>query len=191
MRWIIAPIATVAALPLNAAEEGYSPGYDFTSLFNTDFVVLIGFLLFLAILFYFNVPAMLAGLLDKRAEGIRSELDEARALREEAQTLLASFERKQREVAEQSERIVAQARADAEAAAETAKADLDRSIARRLAAAEDQIASAEAKAVRAVRDRAVEVAVGAAAQLIAARMAAADADAMIDRSIEVVKARLN
>jgi F-type H+-transporting ATPase subunit b len=191
MRWTIALTAALAALPLHAAEEGYTPGYDFTSLFNTDFVVLIGFVLFVAILFYFNVPSMLAGMLDKRAEGIKAELDEARALREEAQTLLASFERKQREVAEQSERIIAQARADAEAAAETAKAELERSIARRLAAAEDQIASAEAKAVRAVRDRAVEVAVGAAGELIAARMAAADADALIDNSIEVVKARLN
>lgn len=191
MRWIIAPIAAFAALPARAAEEGYTPGYDFTSLFNTDFVVLIGFLLFLAILFYFNVPSMIGGMLDKRAEAIRSELDEARALREEAQTLLASFERKQREVAEQSERIVAQARADAEAAAETAKDDLERSIERRLAAAEDQISSAEAKAVRAVRDRAVEVAVGAAGELIAARMGAADADALIDSSIDTVKARLN
>jgi F-type H+-transporting ATPase subunit b len=191
MRWMIALAVTLAALPLQAAEGGYTPGYGFTSLFNTDFVVLIGFLLFLAILFYFNVPSLLAGLLDKRAEGIRSELDEARALREEAQTLLASFERKQREVADQSERIVAQARVDAEAAAKAAKEDLDRSIARRLAAAEDQIASAEAKAVRAVRNRAVEVAVAAAGELIAARMAAAEADTMIDRSIEVVKARLN
>jgi F-type H+-transporting ATPase subunit b len=192
MRLTIASFAlALAALPAVAAEPGYAPGYDFTSLFNTDFVVLIGFLVFLSILFYFNVPAMLGGMLDKRAEGIKSELDEAKALREEAQTLLASYERKQREVAEQSDRIVLQARADAEAAAEAAKAELERSIARRLAAAEDQIASAEAKAVRAVRDRAVEVAVGAAGQLIAGKMAAADANALIDASIEEVGRRLN
>ncbi|MCU4651283.1 F0F1 ATP synthase subunit B [Roseibacterium sp. SDUM158016] len=188
---IVLTAAIAAALPATAAEPGYAPGYDFTSLFNTDFVVLIGFILFVSILFYFNVPALLGGMLDKRAEGIKSELDEARALREEAQTLLASYERKQREVAEQSERIVNQARADAEAAAEAAKAELERSIARRLVAAEDQIASAEAKAVRAIRDRAVEVAVGAAGELIASRMAAADANALIDSSIEQVQARLN
>ena len=191
MRPIIVSAIALLASPALAAEPGYEPGYDFTSLFNTDFVVLIGFLLFLSILFYFNVPALLGGMLDKRAEGIRSELDEARALREEAQTLLASYERKSREVAEQSERIVAQARADAQAAADAAKQELERSIARRLAAAEDQIASAEAKAVRAVRDRAVEVAVGAAGELIASRMAASDANALIDASIDQVRARLN
>jgi F-type H+-transporting ATPase subunit b len=154
-------------------------------------VVLIGFVLFLAIIFYANVPSMMGGMLDKRADGIKSELDEARALREEAQTLLASYERKQREVAEQSERIVAQARTDAEAAAEAAKAELARSIERRLAAAEDQIASAEAKAVRAVSHRAVEVAVAAAGQIIATQMAAADANSLIDASIDEVTTRLN
>lgn len=192
MRKIAVLTALIAASsPALAAEDGYAPAYDFTSLFNTDFVVLIGFLLFIAILFYFNVPGMLGGMLDKRAEGIKSELDEARALREEAQTLLASYERKQREVADQSERIVAHARADAEAAAASAKQELARSIERRLAAAEDQIASAEAKAVRAVKDRAVEVAVAAAGELISGNLAAADANALIEQSITEVETRLH
>jgi F-type H+-transporting ATPase subunit b len=185
-------ILTAALVPASPAlAAGGDSAYDFTSLFNTDFVVLIGFLLFVSILFYFNVPALLAGMLDKRADGIKSELDEARALREEAQTLLASYERKQREVAEQSERIVTQARADAQAAADQAKEALQASIERRLQAAEDQIGSAEAKAVRAVRDRAVEVAISAAGELIAGQMAAADANALIEQSIAEVEARLH
>ena len=91
---------------------------------------------------------MIGGALDTRAAGIKSELDEARALREEAQTLLASYERKQKEVQEQAGRIVAQAKSDADTAAEQAKADLEKSIARRLAAAEEQIASAQTAAVK-------------------------------------------
>ena len=188
---LILTLATTA--PALAAGEGYSypKGLFQPSLGNTDFVVLIGFLLFLAIIFYFNVPSLLAGLLDKRAEGIKSDLDEARALREEAQTLLASYERKQREVAEQAERIVAQAKADAEAAAEEARANLEKSIARRLQAAEDQIQSAEDKAVQSVRNRAVEVAISAAAATIAGQMAAADANKLIDASIAEVGSRLH
>jgi len=184
---ILLMLAPGAAL---AAED--SPhGLFAPSLGNTDFVVLIGFLLFLAVLFYFNVPAMLGGMLDKRAEGIRSDLDEARALREEAQTLLASYERRQREVADQAERIVAQAKADAEAAAVQARADLERSIQRRLAAAEDQIASAEDKAVRSVRNRAVEVAIAAAAEMLAKKLGASDATSFIDESIGEVERRLH
>lgn len=191
MKHLYLPIFALVAAPLAAAEPGYAPGYGFTSLFNTDYVVLIGFLLFLAILFYFNVPSMLGGMLDKRAEGIKADLDEARALREEAQTLLASYERKQREVADQSDRIVAAARADAEAVAEKAKADLQTSIARRLQAAEDQIVNAENKALKRVRDSAVEVAIAAAADAIGKSMASADADSLIDASISEVEGRLH
>ncbi|PWK60838.1 F0F1 ATP synthase subunit B [Roseicyclus mahoneyensis] len=191
MNRLLIPALIVTSGPALAAEPGYAPGYGFTSLFNTDFVVLIGFLLFLSILFYFNVPAMLGGMLDKRAEGIKADLDEARALREEAQTLLASYERKSREVADQAERIVAQAKADAEAAAEQARADLARSIERRLAAAEDQIASAEDKAVRSIRNRAVEVAIAAAADSVAKGMGASDANRFIDDAIGEVERRLH
>ncbi len=77
-----------------------------------------------------GVPKLLGSQLDKRAEGIKADLDEARALREEAQTVLASYERKQKDVAEQAERIVAHAKEEAATAAELAKQDLKDSIAR-------------------------------------------------------------
>ena len=80
---------------------------------------------------------MLGGMLDQRAVGIQSEIDEARALREEAQTLLASYERKQKDVQAQADRIVAAAKDEANAAAAQAREDLAESIERRLAAAED------------------------------------------------------
>ena len=98
-------VALIASGSISASPALAAPG-PFFSLSNTDFIVVLAFLLFIAILIYFKVPALLAGMLDKRAEGIRSELDEARAIREEAQTLLASYERKQQEVKAQSQRIV-------------------------------------------------------------------------------------
>ena len=176
------------ALPAPALAAGDKP---FFSLANTDFIVLLAFLTFIAVLFYFKVPGLLGGLLDKRAEGIQAELDEAKALREEAQTLLASYERKQKDVAEQAERIVSDAKRDAEAAAEQAKEDLKVSIARRLQAAEDQIASAEAGAVKEVRDRAVSVAIAAAADVVAAQTSAADQNSLIDDAIAQVADKLH
>jgi F-type H+-transporting ATPase subunit b len=163
----------------------------FFSLHNTNFVVLVAFIVFLAILAYFKVPAMIGGLLDKRAEGIKAELDEARALREEAQTLLASYERKQKEVQAQADRIVAGARTDAIAAAEQAKLDLEKSIARRMAAAREQIASAEAAAVKEVRDQAVTIAIAAANAVITKQMGAAEANTLIEASIAEVDAKLH
>lgn len=178
-------------LALTVATPAFAASGPFFSLANTDFVVTLAFILFILILIKYKVPGLLAGMLDKRAEGIQSELDEARALREEAQTILASYERKQKEVQEQAERIVAQAKSDAEAAAEQAKEDLKNSIARRLAAAEDQIESAQASAVKEVRDQAIVIAVGAANEVIAKGMTAADGNKLIDAAIAEVDAKLH
>ncbi|MGR3270883.1 F0F1 ATP synthase subunit B [Thalassococcus profundi] len=178
-------------LSLVAATPAFAAGDVFFSLTNTDFVVTLAFILFLVVLVYFKVPSLLAGMLDKRAQGIQDELSEARALREEAQTLLASYERKQREVQEQADRIVAQAREEAELAAEQAKADIAKSLERRMAAAEDQIASAEASAVREVRNSAITVAVQAAKDVMAKQMTDAEANKRIDASIDEVSAKLH
>ncbi|MDF1718572.1 MAG: F0F1 ATP synthase subunit B [Antarcticimicrobium sp.] len=182
---------TALILSLGFASPALAASGPFFSLHNTNFVVLIAFLVFVGILFYFKVPGMIGGALDTRAAGIKSELDEARALREEAQTLLASYERKQKEVQDQAERIVAHAKSDADAAAEQAKADLEKSIVRRLAAAEDQIASAQAAAVKEVRDQAVTIAVAAANSVIAKQMTAADGNNLIDAAIAEVDAKLH
>ena len=186
MRTAIATLIT-----LTAASPALAASGPFLSLSNTNFVVLVAFLLFVGVLLYLKVPSLLGGMLDKRAEGIQAELDEARALREEAQTLLAGYERKQKEVQDQSERIIAHAKEEAKVAAEQAKADLKVSIARRMAAAEDQIASAEAAALKEVRDRAVSIAIGAAKDVIAKQMTADDANKLIDSAIADVDAKLH
>lgn len=186
MRLLIAAPLTLAAGPAFAA--GDKP---FFSMANTDFVVWIAFLLFVAILLYFKVPALVGGMLDRRAEAIKAELDEAKALREEAQALLASYERKQKDVQEQADRIVANAKAEAERAAEAAKDDIARSVSRRLAGAEEQIASAEAAAVKEVRDTAIGVAVGAAKDVMAKQMDASAMGNLIDEAIETVGDKLH
>ncbi|MGB0959668.1 MAG: F0F1 ATP synthase subunit B [Halocynthiibacter sp.] len=163
----------------------------FLSLANTNFVVLLAFILFIAILWKFGVHSMIGSMLDKRADDIKAELDEAKALHEEAKEILASYERKQKEVAEQAERIVEAAKAEAANAADAAKADLATSIERRLAAATDQIASAEAQAVKEVRDQAASVAVLAAGDLISKGMTAAEGNKLIDAAIAEVEAKLH
>lgn len=184
MKYIL-PLFTVMATPVFAASGA------FFSLHNTNFVVLIAFLVFVGVLMYFKVPAKVGGLLDARAAQIKAELDEARNLRDEARALLATYDRKQKDVQDQSERIIASAREEAMAAAVKAKEDLKASIARRLAAATDQIASAEAAAIRQVREQAVAVAVAAAGDVLAKQMTAEAAAGSIDAAIAQVDAKLH
>jgi F-type H+-transporting ATPase subunit b len=184
MKYIL-PLFALTATPALAA------GDVFFSLRNTDFVVLIAFLVFVGVLLYFKVPAKVGGLLDARAAQIKADLDEARNLRDEARAVLATYDRKQKEVQEQSERIIAAAREEAMTAAAQAKEDLKASIARRLAAATDQIASAEAAAIRQVREQAVAVAVAAAGDVLAKQMTADAAAGSIDAAIAQVDAKLH
>lgn len=190
MKKTLTLLAIVAASPALAASKNPFSA-DFYKLSNTDFIVAISFFLFIGVLFYFKVPSLLGGLLDKRAEGIQAELDEARTLREEAQSVLASYERKQLEVQEQADRIVAQAKESAAEAAEQAKKDLEVSIERRLQAAQDQITSAEQGAVKQVRDEAARIAVAAAGQVVAKEMSAAKSGSLIDEAIKTVEAKLH
>jgi F-type H+-transporting ATPase subunit b len=184
MKHLIVVLSLIAS-PALAAEGA------FISLANTNFIVLLAFIVFVGILLYVKVPAKIAALLDTRAVQIKAELEEARSLREEAKKLLASYERKQKDVQEQSDRIVASAKEEAMTAAAQAKADLKLSIARRLAAAEDQIASAEAGAIRQVREQAIAIAVSAAGDVLAKQMTAEGAQASIDVAIAQVEAKLH
>lgn len=181
----------ISAAGLVSATPALAASGPFFSLGNTDFIVLLAFLIFVGILFYAGVPGLLGRLLDKRAVAIKAELDEARALREEAKSILASYERKQKEVIEQSNRIVASAKDEARAAADKARADLAVSIERRLKAAEEQIALAEQTAVRQVRERAVAIAVAAAGDLLAKNSSEDWAAASIEDAIAQVDAKLH
>ncbi|MGL4309106.1 MAG: F0F1 ATP synthase subunit B [Paracoccaceae bacterium] len=174
-----------------AASPALAATGPFFSLRNTDFVVTLAFLLFVGVLLYLKVPALIGGLLDKRAAGIRADLEEARNLRDEARKILDSYEKKQREVQAQADRIVATARTEAQRAADDAKVELERSIQRRLKGAEDQIASAEASAIREVKDKAVTVAVATASELLGKQMTATRSADLIDDAIAQVAAKLH
>lgn len=182
----LAVVMALVATPAMAAGE-----YPFFSLRNTDLIVLLGFVVFVAVLHRFRVHQIIFGLLDKRAADIRAELDEARRLREEALGVLASFEKKQADARMQAERIVARAREDARTAASQTVRDMQDAMDRRVKAAQDQIASAEIAAVREVREKAAKLAIAAAGDIIAKSLSDGDADALIRASIQTVEQRLH
>ena len=156
-----------------------------------EFWVAVAFVAFLAILVYYKVPKLLAKALDERAEAIRKELDEARRLREEAQALLADYQKRHRNVGQEAEAIVDLARREAEAFAQETRASLKETLERRTKLAEDKIARAEAQAVDEVRASAIDVAVAAAERILREKMAGSGGAALIDQSIRDLKGRLN
>jgi F-type H+-transporting ATPase subunit b len=153
--------------------------------------VLLGLIVFVGILVYMKVPDMLFAALDKRADKIRSELDEARRLREEAEALLADYKKKTGNAAAEAEAIVSQARREAEALSAEAKSRIEDYVARRTRAVESRIAQAETQAVAEVKSRAIDVAVAAASRILAERAKGESGDQLVERSIEAVRKNLN
>jgi F-type H+-transporting ATPase subunit b len=149
---------------------------------DPTFWTAIAFVIFVVALFKPIKKALLAGL-DSRIAQIRSEVEEAQRLREEAQALLASYQRKQREAAQEAENIVKQAKEDAALhRAETEKA-MEELLKRQEAMAVEKIAQAEAAAVQEVRDIAVDLAIAATEKILAEKVRGDLSDRLVDRAI--------
>lgn len=153
--------------------------------------VLVSFVLFMGVLAYYKVPAMVGKALDKRSDAIRTELEEAQRLREEAQAMMADYRRRQSEAEREAQGIITQANAEAERFAQEARAKLQETLERRTRLAEQKIEQAEAQAVKDVQAAAAELAIAAAGRILAAEVTGAKASALIDQSIETVGDKLN
>jgi len=128
--------------------------------------------------------------LDERGVRIRNELDEARRLREEAERLLADYQRQEREAVSEAQAIVAHAKAEAERLAAQAARDLEQSLARRQRLAEERIAQAEARAAAEVRAAAIDTAIAAAREVIMSEVDQRRGEALIDAAIAALPERL-
>lgn len=153
--------------------------------------VAIGFACFLALLGYLGVHRKLVDVLDQRQTRIKAELDEASRLREEAQALLAEFERKGLAAESEAEAIIASAKTEAERLAAEAKQRMEDFIARRTRMAEAKIAQAEAQALAEVRSAAADAAVAAAEKILAGAAKGKAAEELIARGIEDIKQKFN
>lgn len=151
----------------------------------------VALLIFLGIVLYIKVPAMVSKSLDERAGRIQKELDEAKRLREEAQTLLAEYQKKRKEAEQEAEAIVEAAKHEASVLADEAHKRTEEYVARRTAVAEQKIGQAEREAIAEVRSNAVDLAVEAARKVLGEKVdAKADAD-LFKASVAEVKAKLN
>ena len=156
------------------------------------FWVMIAFFAFIALIVYYRVPGMIGKALDARADAIRKELDEARRLRDEAQALLADYQRKSREAENEAKAILEQAKREGEVFAAQTRKSLQESVERRTKAAEDKIARAEAQAVSEVRASAVDSAIVAAEKILKSRASATPtANSLVDSSIRDLGGKLN
>jgi F-type H+-transporting ATPase subunit b len=158
---------------------------------DPEFWVGIGTLIFLGLLLWKRVPALVASSLDARAAAIAKELEDARRLRAEAEALLTEYRNRRAEAEQEASSIVAEAKAEAERFAAESRSAISAQIARRGRQAEEKIAQAEAQAISDVRALAADAAIAAAERLIAARLDDNQSADLVKRSLGEIPSKLN
>ncbi len=173
-------------------DDGHGKDYGSTPFFlDTATWVLIPFLIVVLLFWKMGVHKTIGGALDKRGKDISDDLDQARTIAEEAQELLAKYQRRQREAEDEAQAIIDQAKRDAKRMSEDMRAKLEEQLERRAKAAEDKIARAEAQAIAEVRNNTADLAVKAAEELVKTRVEGPSHNALIDKAINDVRERLN
>lgn len=152
--------------------------------------LLIALVILIAAIFK-PLSKMIVGALDGHASKVRAELDEAKRLREEAQSLLAEHQRQLAAGQDHARNISEQAQRQAERQAEQQRADLETSLARRTEQALGRIAQEEARAVQDVRNQAASLAIRTTRQLLANQVDSDHAQVLLDGAIEEVGRKLS
>ncbi|MEK0082187.1 F0F1 ATP synthase subunit B [Benzoatithermus flavus] len=153
-------------------------------------LVLLICLIVLIVLVWKPVKRSVLGALDARAEKIRSELDEAQRLHEEAKALLAKYQRQLHEGEKLAQDILAQAEAQQKRFEEKMRADYEAAVKRRTDLAMERIAQEEARALQEVRTRAADLAIRTTRRLLTERVGEAEAQTLVRGAIEEVKRKL-
>lgn len=164
---------------------------DVPTLQTPDFWVAVAFFLFIGLLLYKGVPALIGKALDERAETIKKSIDDARKMREDAQALLAEYQRKAAEAADEAEKIIEQAKRESEAMRSEAERKAAESVARRIKLAEEKIARAEMAAIGEVRGAAVDAAISASEKILATKAEGDIGQRLIADGISDLKSKLN
>ena len=157
---------------------------------DPTFWTAVAFVVFIALIAK-PVGKRAAQALDARADRIQQELDEAEKLREEAQQLLAKYQRMQRDAKDEAEQIVKHAKDEAERIRKNGEKKIEEALERRERQAMDRIRQAELQAEARVRAYAVDVAMTATEEVLKEQVTGAKANKLVDDAIGRLPDKLN
>ena len=156
-----------------------------------EFWVAVGFVILMGVFVYLGVHRTVITALDKRSERIKSELGDARRLKQEAANLLEEYKAKRATAEREAQEIIASAKVDAERIASEAKTKMEDFVARRTKTAENKIALAEAQALADVRAAAANAAVTAASTILTQTVKGQVAEDLLAKGITEAREKLN
>jgi len=159
-------------------------------MFNEAFWVGLSFVIFMALFVKF-FGRMILRMLDKRAANIQDNLDEALRLKEEAQALLSSFQRQQKEIEKEAQEIVVHAEEEASHIINQAEKNLDENLNKRIEIAMSKISGYEASILQEIRSNAVDSVINTVHTLITKHMSPEMADMLVEQAMQEANKKLN
>ena len=182
--WFILTLLTFSL----SFETSYAAGSKkMFSLNNTDFVVLISFLIFVGVLIYFKVPSIIAKFLDKRSDDIKNEIEKASEILEEAKKILSSIEADHIKTTETIEQMVITTKHRAKDEEEKAKKHIEELMKNKLTSAEGQVKSNERKIIEEIEQRAIDLSVEKVRVILSKSLSADDYERYFTSSIKSVE----
>jgi F-type H+-transporting ATPase subunit b len=157
---------------------------------DAHFWVGVAFVIFLGLMVFLGVHKLAWNALGESGRKVQAQLDEAAALRAEAQALLENIKVERAAAETQAAEILAAAKEEAQRFAAESQVKLAETIERRGQMAERKIAQAEAQAEADVRAAAADLATQMAEQVLSQRLAGAKSDPLIDKALGQLAGKL-
>lgn len=152
--------------------------------------IAVSFFLVVGLIVRKVVPLAIGGL-DNRSAAINEEIERATALREEAQAILAKYQKKQRESLKEAEEIVQKANLEARRITKEAEETVESALKKRMKLAVEKIEQAERQALLEVQARVIDVTVAATRQIIEGKLSQSARDELVRSAADDLQEKLH
>ena len=149
--------------------------------------VFIAFIIFISISIYLKVPNMVTKLLDEQINKIKNDLDDARKLKEDANSLLAEYERKIESANKEAENIINQAKKNSKVYEENSNKNIEEFISRSEKQSIEKIQQAQKSAINKINEEIINKSVEAAEKIISRNMNDQNNNKLFESSVNQIK----
>ena len=157
---------------------------------DATFWVMISFFLFMGLLIYFQIPQKIKATLEENISNIKSQIDEADKLKEDAKNILTEHEKKISNSKVEMKSMVAQAGEEAEKNIIKTNQDFHNLMENRKKNAEERIKQLKNQALKDIKDTSVRIAIESVEKLLKNSLDKSKLDKIYMSSIEETKLAL-
>jgi len=149
--------------------------------------VLVAFIIFVILALVAKAPSMIAKILDSEIERIKNELNDARKLKEDANSLLADYERKVQNAQKEIEKILDQAKTTAKNHDESARKKVEEYIKRAEQQSIEKITQTEKMALSRVNQEIVSNSIEVAEKIVSENITEDNSKKLFSQSVQQIK----